>query len=182
MVETISILQDGNCLFRSIASSINNDLFNAKRYVSGRIIDNKFLIIEKELSKSLRFLVINYLIRNKQRYINEKIGGCSKFLDVKETFHKHLSRMKNDGEFGEFLEITGISDMLNVNINIYMKKEDEPYLIFSTSNGKENIHLLLVDNHYDILKRSPKKKNDINLNPKLRRSVRIRELNKINKF
>ena len=86
----------------------------------------------------------NYLSRNKQKYINENIDGCSKFLDFDETYEEHLSRMKNDAEFGEFLEIIGISEMLNININIYSEIEGKPDLIFSTDKGGENINLPII--------------------------------------
>lgn len=150
MNKEISIKKDGNCLFRSIVCALHTDLYNAKRRSNGRILSRNLSILEDKLSKSLRFLVTNYISRNKNKY-EEDIDGCSKFLDG-ETFNQHLIRMEQDGEFAEYLEISALSDMLNITINVYVKKDDDFNLIYSINEENKIINLLLCEDHYSILK------------------------------
>jgi len=147
-ISLIPIKTDGNCLFRCIATCLSSDLYNCKRTKFGIPTNKKYQSQELAYSRTLRFLVTNYVGRNIDMYKDDIYYDS----ELYENIDDRMKHMKLAGEFGGMLELTILSKLLEININVYVNNDDKPNLIFSfRKNFKKSCNLLLENDHYEVL-------------------------------
>lgn len=148
---SVKIYEDGNCFFRCLSIHIKEQLQTCSRMKNGRCQSRNLFAKETELSNSLRDLILNYIYKNKEKYINENTDGCSIYLED-ETLEEHLERMSEDGEFAENLEIKAASDFLKVNIAIWVLNNSNLNKIDEKIGYDDTINLYLTDEeHFDYI-------------------------------
>ena len=145
----ISIKSDGNCLFRCLATFLSEDLYKCKRLLSG--IPNNRSLQSQELaySRTLRFLVTNFIERNKEDYC-KSMDYDNEYYD---SIEHRLLQMKESGEFVGMLEIKVASLLLKIDINIYVYNNNDLNLVCSFGDFKSKpCNLLLDEEHYEVIK------------------------------
>jgi len=146
--EIIGINADGNCLFRSLVSFTSTELYNCKRNRSGVPSNRSLQSKEINLANSLRFFVVNYIERNKDKYKNEIAFDP----DYYDSIDDRVSNMFKSGEFGGILEIDVAADFLKIKVNIYVIKDDEYNLVYSIGESDSICNLHLDEDHYELIK------------------------------
>jgi hypothetical protein len=145
--KTVSINTDGNCLFRSLVSFVSKELFTCKRNRSGVPSNRSLQSKEINLANSLRFFVVNYIERNKEKYTDE-LSYDSEYYD---NIDDRIKNMLKPGEFGGILEINVASEILKIGINIYVLNDDYN-LVYNVGEYPQVCKLLLDEDHYELLK------------------------------
>lgn len=145
--QTVSINTDGNCLFRALVSFVSEELYNCKRNRSGVPSNRSLQSKEINLANSLRFFIVNYIERNKDKYMDE-IAYDSEYYN---SIDDRIKNMFKSGEFGGILEINVASEILKIKINIYVINEDYN-LVYSVGEYPQVCNLLLDEDHYELLK------------------------------
>ena len=146
--EIVSINTDGNCLFRSLVTYVSKELYNCRRNRSGVPSNRSLQSKEINLANSLRFFVVNYIERNKDKYKDE-IAYDSEFYN---NIDDRIKNMFKSGEYGGILEINIASELLKLAINVYVINEEEYNLVYNVGNYDQTCNLLLDEDHYEILK------------------------------
>ena len=116
--ERINICSDGNCLFRSVATFLNKDLINCKRYNNGKPKSKNLQQFEYITASNLRKFVVFRLsdATEAEKYNNWQDYDSDEYDDIYDRI-KHM--MKNTTWAG-MLELKQLSIMLNLKFNIYV--------------------------------------------------------------
>ena len=165
--EIINIAGDGNCLFRAINVYITPQFKNGRRTQSGKLCNKKLNQKEENFTDSLRKMVVFNLEQNKDKY-NDPIKYDS---DNYDSIDDRISKMKLKASYGGDLEINVISQILNLQILIYVPFENNvnsfdmddnlsddeelnPFLNNVAIYGKQfknKCYLKLEEDHYDLI-------------------------------
>lgn len=104
----------------------------------------------------VRHDVVNQLVKNKAKY-EHKITGSGSLLG---DFASYTAKMRNEGEWGDHLELQAAADLYGVDINIYNVKTgaDRPNMIIESTGEIEYLPISLWfedNNHYHAFVESP---------------------------
>ena len=155
-IKTIKMLEDGNCLFRSITTSLESELMECLRYKNGKCKTHSLASKENSLSSSLREFTTIRMENDKEHY-NDSISYDDNFFS---SIENRIEKMKHPGEFAGNLELKIISKMLKIKINvfipIYSKRTDllSKYNLIACYGHDEynkTINLVLEAEHYNVL-------------------------------
>jgi hypothetical protein len=146
----INVLSDGNCLFRCIASFLDNKFEIADRFKNGRIKARKLDEYETENARALRIVTIESMKAQKEKYSNDIIYNDT---ELYETIDVRIRNMSNHNELAGLLELKILSKILKMNFNIYVKHIDHEYNLVARVGKKytKRCHLLLDDDHYKLI-------------------------------
>ena len=151
------MLEDGNCLFRSISTSLDSELMECLRYKNGKCKTHSLANKETCLSTALRqFTTI--LMDNEKEHYKDSISYDDNYFS---SIENRIEKMKNLGEFAGNLELKIISNMLRIKINIFIPIYSKRTELLSKFNlvacyGIDNeynktINLVLEEQHYNVL-------------------------------
>lgn len=146
--DKLFIKKDGNCLFRAIATCVNQELTNCRRKRNGNPVNKELCLEETNLSESLRKIVTTYMNIHKKKFNNSV-----QFDDeIYESIEDRITSMKNDGEFGGELELYIISKIFKIQINIFVKTFNGYNLVSKIGKDSSLFCNLFYDNlHYEVL-------------------------------
>ena len=148
LFEKIFIQKDGNCMFRAISSFIDSRLFTCRRKRDGVSVNKNLKQIENNLSKSLRCIVVSYMILHKNKFSNS-IYYDNEYYD---SIDDRIDNMNENGEFGGKLELYIMSKIYKIQINIFVKNSDGYNLISKIGKDSNNVcNLFHNNNHYELL-------------------------------
>lgn len=152
-MEIINVLDDGNCLFRCVATFLDKDFAIAERFKNGRIKARKLDYYEEEKARALRIISLESLKLQKHKYEDNIFYNDTELYD---SLDKRIEKMYDNNEFAGLLELKMLSKILKINFNIYVKRETEniPINNLVVSLGKKyknKCNLLLEDSHYNLI-------------------------------
>lgn len=104
----------------------------------------------------MRHDVVNQLVKNKHKY-ESKVTGAGQLLG---DFAAYTANMRNEGEWGDHLELQAAADLYGVDINIYNVKTgaDRPNMIIESTGEIEYLPISLWfedENHYHAFVETP---------------------------
>ena len=153
----INVIDDGNCMFRCVATFLNKDFTIADRFKNGRIKARKLDELENKKAQSLRVIVVEYLKLHKNKYENDiKYND----FDLYSNLDERIEKMSSDNELAGLLELKILSKILKINFNIYVKREclevdnecSSTYNLVATVGKRNNVcNLLLENQHYNFI-------------------------------
>jgi len=153
----LSVLSDGNCLFRCVANFLNEDLRLANRSINGRINNRTLRDKETNFARFLRFSIVNVIEHQKNRYIDEIYYDSEHYSNI----DNRIENMYNNGEFTGRLEMLVLSRMYKIKFNIYMHTPNDTndtndtndYNLVNTIGFKSHrdCYLLLDQTHYSLI-------------------------------
>ena len=148
-MKEINVLDDGNCLFRCIASFLDNRFEIADRFKNGRIKARILSEYENENARALRIVTVESMKAQKEKYSKDIMFNDT---DLYENIDIRIEKMSNHNELAGLLELKILSKMLKINFNIYVKQEPEYNLVASIGKKyNKGCNLLLENSHYRLI-------------------------------
>ena len=146
----INVLSDGNCLFRCIASFLDNKFEIAERFKNGRIKARKLDEYETENAKAFRIVTIEAMKAQKEKYSNDIIYNDT---ELYENIDIRIGKMSSHDELAGLLELKVLSKILKMKFNIYVKRFAPEYNLVACVGKKytKRCNLLLEDDHYKLI-------------------------------
>jgi len=119
---------DINYLFRAVADQLEEDEENHSAY---------------------RNLAVEFLNNNKE-YVRKFFAQ-----DKGDNFDDYISRMEKNGTWGGHLELSALSESLNLTIQVYIKDQESITIEGSTKGGARVVRLAYhrAQEHYDSVRR-----------------------------
>jgi hypothetical protein len=146
--DKVNIKKDGNCMFRSLSTFVNNDLTHCRRKRNGDPVNKELSDKENELSKSIRLMIVTYMDIHQQKF-NSSLQYDNDFYD---SIKDRIEIMSNDGEYGSNLELYIMSKMFKIQINVFVKNQNGFNLISKIGKDSSLICNLFYENcHYELL-------------------------------
>ena len=148
------IKKDGNCLFRSVSIYINPILQTCRRKKDGPPTSKTYEVMEDNLASTLRTITTSYMTLHREKFENSLHFDD----DYYDSIDERIAVISNNGEYAGNLELYVLSNILNIQINTFVRfpKDSKNYstkynLISKIGNYSKKCNLLIHDNHYHLL-------------------------------
>ena len=152
---------DGDCFFRCVTIHMNKILQDSRRGRNNQLLNKSLKELEQSTMLAIRLMTVNSIEMEKDKYEKEIFYDG----ELYDSIQDRIENMYKKGEFVGFLEVKKLSQLFNIQINIFSPIKNQQtrrtkimynhISTFGTNQG--NIcNLFLQDNHYDLLLVKPK--------------------------